>query len=141
MTMTINPGMLLFCILDSCIAFFFVYFITRSKFGGVKKTLARILASILATLVFIVYFAVLIWFNTAHRTVSQAAQNVVYAAPIVLSILMTVLTLLSQKRGNDRRNRRVRGGSRNNRRRRNSGFIINKYFLSYRKDRLRAAKN
>ena len=94
--MTINPGMLLFCILDSCIAFFFVYFITRSKFGGVQKTLARILASILATLVFIVYFAVLIWFNTAHRTVSQAAQNVVYAAPIVLSILMTVLTLLSQ---------------------------------------------
>lgn len=94
--MTINPGMLLFCILDSCIAFFFVYFITRSKFDGVKKTLARILASILATLVFIVYFAVLIWFNTAHRTVSQAAQNVVYAAPIVLSILMTVLTLLSQ---------------------------------------------
>ncbi len=94
--MTINPGMLLFCIVDSCIAFFFVYFITRSKFGGVKKTLARIIASILATLVFIVYFAVLIWFNTAHRTVSQAAQNVVYAAPIVLSILMIVLTILSQ---------------------------------------------
>lgn len=94
--MTINPGMLIFCILDSCIAFFFVYFIARSKFGGVKKTLARVIGTILGTVVFIIYFAVLIWFNTVHHTISQAAQNVVYAAPIVLSILMTVLTLLSQ---------------------------------------------
>ena len=94
--MTINPGRLFFCILDSCIAFFFVFFVTRSKFGGAKKTLARVIASILGILVSVIYFAVLIWFNTESHTISDAGKKVVYAAPIVLSVLMTILTLLCQ---------------------------------------------
>ena len=96
MPTTINPGMLMFCILDSCIAFFLVFFVTRSKFGGADKALARIIAAVLGTLVFIVYFAVLIWFNTESHTLEDAWQKVIYAAPIVLSALMIILTLLSQ---------------------------------------------
>ena len=96
MPMTINPGMLLFCILDSCIAFFLVFFVTRSKFGGAEKALARIIATVLGTIVFIVYFAVLIWFTTESHTLEDAWQKVIYAAPIVLSALMIILTLLSQ---------------------------------------------
>lgn len=94
--MTINPGMLFFCIFDSVIAFFLVFFVTRSKFGGAKKTLARVLASLLGILVFAIYFAVLIWFNTEPHTISDAGKMVVYAAPIVFSVLMIILTLLSQ---------------------------------------------
>ena len=96
MPMTINPGMLIFCILDSCVAFFLVFFVARSKFGGADKALARILATVLGTLVFIAYFAVLIWFNTESHTLEDAWQKVIYAAPIVLSALMIILTLLSQ---------------------------------------------
>lgn len=96
MPMTINPGMLMFCILDSCIAFFLVFFVTRSKFGGAEKALARIIATVLGTIVFIVYFAVLIWFNTQPHTLEDVWQKVIYAAPIVLSALMIILTLLSQ---------------------------------------------
>ena len=94
--MTINPGLLFFCIIDSVIAFFLVFFVTRSKFGGAEKTLARVLASVFGTIVFTIYFGVLIWFNTASRTISYTSQIIVYALPIVLSILMIVLTLLSQ---------------------------------------------
>ena len=86
--MTINPGMLIFCLLDSSIAFLLVFFVSRAKFGGEKSMLARVISAILGTLVFIVHFGVLIWFN--------AGKAVVYAAPIVLSILMIILTLLSQ---------------------------------------------
>ncbi len=94
--MQINPGMLIFALLDSGIAFFLVFFIARAKFGGVKSTLARTIAAILGTLVFILYFALIVWFNTERHTISDAAKNVIYAAPIVLSILMTILTLLCQ---------------------------------------------
>lgn len=94
--MTINPGMLIFCIVDSCIAFFLVFFVTRSKFGGPEKTLARTIASILGILAGIIYLGVTVWFNTEAHTISEAGQKVVYAAPIVLSALMIILTLLSQ---------------------------------------------
>ena len=57
---------------------------------------ARVISAILGTLVFIVHFGVLIWFNTEPITISAAGKTVVYAAPIVLSILMIILTLLSQ---------------------------------------------
>ena len=90
--MTINPGMLIFCLLDSAIAFLLVFFVSRAKFGGEKSMLARVISAILGTLVFIVHFGVLIWFNTEPVTISAAGKAVVYAAPIVLSIL----TLLSQ---------------------------------------------
>ena len=94
--MTIHPGMLLFCILDSCIAFLLVFFVSRAKFGGSNNALARIVSSIVGTIVFIVYFCILIWFNTESYTISDAGQKVIYAAPIVLSILMVILTWLSQ---------------------------------------------
>lgn len=94
--MTIQPAMLIFCILDSCIAFLLVFFVSRAKFGGNDSALARIISSILGTIVFITYFAVLIWFNTESRTLSDAWQKVIYAAPIVLSLLMMLLTWLSQ---------------------------------------------
>ena len=58
--------------------------------------LARVISAILGTLVFIVHFGVLIWFNTEPVTINAAGKAVVYAAPIVLSILMIILTLLSQ---------------------------------------------
>jgi hypothetical protein len=94
--MLINPGMLIFCLLDSTIAFLLVFFVSRAKFGGIKSALARILSSVLGTLVFIVYFAVLIWFNTVEHTLADAWKKLIYAAPIVLSILMIILTLLCQ---------------------------------------------
>lgn len=94
--MTISPGMLIFCLLDSGIAFLFVFLVSRARFGGEKSTLARTLGAVLGTVVFILYFGVLIWFNTEPHTISDAGKKVVYAAPIVLSILMTSLTLLCQ---------------------------------------------
>ena len=90
--MTINPGMLIFCLLDSSIAFLLVFFVSRAKFGGEKSMLARVISAILGTLVFIVHFGVLIWFNTEPVTISAAGKAVVYAAPIVLSILMIILS-------------------------------------------------
>ena len=97
MTMNImNPGMLLFGLFDSALAFYLVYHMTRARFGGERKALARVLAAILGTIVFVVYFGVIVWFNTDTYTVSAAAKRVVYLAPIVLTVLMTALILLSQ---------------------------------------------
>lgn len=94
--MTIHPGMLIFCILDSCIAFLLVFFVSRARLGGSASTLARIFSSLLGTITFILYFCTLIWFNTTRNTVSDAAKTVTYVAPIVLSLLMIALTWLSQ---------------------------------------------
>lgn len=94
--MTIHPGMLIFCILDSCIAFLLVFFVSRARLGGSTSTLARILSSLLGTITFILYFCTLIWFNTTKNTVSDTAKTVIYVAPIVLSLLIVALTWLSQ---------------------------------------------
>lgn len=94
--MIINSGMLIFCVFDSFIAFFLVFFVTRSKLGGPNKVIARTLATILGILAGTAHLAATIWFNTEAHTISDAGKNVVYAAPIVLSVLMIVLTLLSQ---------------------------------------------
>lgn len=94
--MIMNPGMLLFGLIDSGVAFFLVYNIVKAKFGGEKSTLARSIAAVLGTIIFIVYFAVIVWFNTNPYTVRQEVKTVVYAAPFVLTILMTALVLLSQ---------------------------------------------
>lgn len=94
--MIMNPGMLLFGLIDSGVAFFLVYNIVKAKFGGEKSTLARSIAAVLGTIIFIVYFAVIVWFNTNPHTVRQEVKTVVYAAPFVLTILMTALVLLSQ---------------------------------------------
>lgn len=94
--MIMSPGMLLFGLIDSGVAFFLVYNIVKAKFGGEKSTLARSAAAVLGTIIFIVYFAVIVWFNTNPRTVGQEVKTVVYAAPFVLTILMSALVLLSQ---------------------------------------------
>lgn len=91
-----NPGMLLFGLVDSGIAFFLVYSIAKAKFGGNEKMLARIIGASLGTIVFAVYFGIIVWFNTVPNAASQAAKNLVYAAPIVLTLLMGALVLLSQ---------------------------------------------
>lgn len=91
-----NPGMLLFGLFDSGVAFFLVYSVVKAKFGGNQKAIARTLGTILGILVFIAEFCAIVWFNTNSHTVSDAAKNVVYAAPIVLSILLGILVLLSQ---------------------------------------------
>lgn len=94
--MIMNPGMLLFGLFDSGVAFFLVYSVVKAKFGGNQKSIARTLGTVLGVLVFIAEFCAIVWFNTQAHTISQAGQNVVYAAPIVLSILTGVLVLLSQ---------------------------------------------
>lgn len=94
--MIMNPGMLLFGLIDSGVAFFLVYYIVKARFGGNQKAIARILAAVLGTLVFTIYFAVIVWFNTATYSVAQEVKMVVYLAPFVLSALMTALVLLSQ---------------------------------------------
>lgn len=90
-----SPGMLLFGLIDSGVAFFLVYNIVKAKFGGNESKLARSLAAVLGTIIFIVYFAVIVWFNTNPYTVRQEVKTVVYAAPFVLTVLMSALVLLS----------------------------------------------
>ncbi len=94
--MRISVGMLLFALFDSGVAFFLVYYVTKAKFGGDKKSLARILGAVLGTLTFITYFAVIVWFNTYPITASDAVKQIVYWMPIVLSILMLILIWLSK---------------------------------------------
>lgn len=95
-TLVMNPGMLLFGLFDAGVAFFLVYTVVKAKLGGNKKAIARTLGTILGVLVFIAEFCAIVWFNTEEHTISKAGQYVVYAAPIVLSILMGVLVILSQ---------------------------------------------
>ncbi len=90
-----NPGMLLFGLFDSGLAFFLVYSVSKAKFGGNESSLARIISAISGTIIFIVYFGVIVWFNTDPAAAPQTAKTVVYAAPIVLAVLMTALVLLS----------------------------------------------
>ncbi len=94
--MRISVGMLLFALFDSGVAFFLVYYVTKAKFGGDQKALARILGAVLGTLTFITYFAVIVWFNTYPITASDAVKQIVYWMPIVLSILMLILIWLSK---------------------------------------------
>ncbi len=91
-----NPGMVLFGLFDSALAFYLVYHMTRARFGGERKAIARVLAALFGTIVFIIYFAVIVWFNTDVYAASDVTKRVVYLAPIVLTILMTALILLSQ---------------------------------------------
>ena len=94
--MRISVGMLLFALFDSGVAFFLVYYVTKAKFGGDQKSLARILGAVLGTLTFITYFAVIVWFNTYPITASDTVKQIVYWMPIVLSILMLILIWLSK---------------------------------------------
>lgn len=94
--MTMHPGMILFGIFDSIVAFFLVYYVVKAKFGGEKKAIARFMAAFLGTVVGAIYFGLIVWFNTSINTVSFPAQMVIYFAPIVFSILMIILVKLAQ---------------------------------------------
>ena len=94
--MRISVGMLLFALFDSGVAFFLVYYVAKAKFGGDKKSIARILGAFLGTITFIAYFAVIVWFNTYPVTASDAVKTTVYWAPLVLSALMLILIQLSK---------------------------------------------
>lgn len=94
--MRISPGMLLFGLFDSGVAFFLVYYVVKAKFGGDQKSIARILGALFGTVTFIIYFAVIVWFNTYEYTATDEVKMVVYLAPIVLSILTLVLIQLAK---------------------------------------------
>ena len=94
--MRISVGMLLFALFDSGVAFFLVYYVTKAKFGGDQKSIARVMGAFLGTLTFIAYFAVIVWFNTYPVTASDAVKLTVYWAPLVLSVLMLILVQLSK---------------------------------------------
>ncbi len=87
--------MLLFAFFDAAVAFLFVFLMIRAKFGGLKSTFARTLGSLLGTIVFIIYFSTIVWINTDSCHLSHDVIMVIYLAPIVLTILMTILVLLS----------------------------------------------
>lgn len=94
--MTMNVGMLLFGLLDAGVAFFYIFYIVKSKLGGDQKPIARTIATIFGLLAFIVEFSFIVWFNTQEHTILFEGQMVIYLAPIVLSILTGILVYLSQ---------------------------------------------
>ena len=94
--MRISAGMLLFALIDSGLAFFLVYYVAKAKFGGDKKYIARVMGAFLGTITFIIYFAVIVWFNTYPITAPEEVKLVVYWAPFVLSALMLILVHLSK---------------------------------------------
>ena len=85
--MGINVGMLIFGLFDSALAFFLVYCLWVSWLKG--KRIGQILGIIFGTLVFTTYLTLFVWVRSDIRTI-------IYAAPIVLTILLSILTLLSQ---------------------------------------------
>ena len=94
--MRISAGMLLFALIDSGLAFFLVYYVAKAKFGGDGKSIARVMGAFLGTITFIIYFAVIVWFNTYPITAPEEVKLVVYWAPFVLSALMLILVHLSK---------------------------------------------
>ncbi len=93
--MGINVGMLIFGLFDSALAFFLVYCLWTSWLKG--KRIGQILGIIFGTLVFTTYLTLFIWFNTPGVWVRSDIRTIIYAAPIVLTILLSILTLLSQQ--------------------------------------------
>ena len=94
--MRISAGMLFFALIDSGLAFFLVYYVAKAKFGGDGKSLARAMGAFLGTITFIVYFGVIVWFNTYPITAPDEVKLVVYWAPFVLSALMLILIHLTK---------------------------------------------
>lgn len=92
--MGINVGMLIFGLFDSALAFFLVYCLWVSWLKG--KRIGQILGIIFGTLVFTTYLTLFIWFNSPGVRVRSDIRTIIYAAPIVLTILLSILTLLSQ---------------------------------------------
>lgn len=92
--MGINTGMLIFGLFDGALAYTIVYCLLKARLGG--KKLGRILGTIFGTLIFSVYIALFVYMNTPGVHVNPDFRNLIYAAPIVLFVLLTALVLLSQ---------------------------------------------
>lgn len=92
--MGINVGMLIFGLIDGGLAYAVVFNLLKARFKG--KKIGKILGTILGTIVFANYIALFVWFNTPGVFVNPDFKNIVYAAPIVLSVLLTALILLAQ---------------------------------------------
>ena len=92
--MGINVGMLIFGLIDGALAYAVVFNLIKARFKCGK--FGRIMGTILGTIVFANYIALFVWFNTPGVFVNPDFRNIIYAAPIVLSVLLTILVLLSQ---------------------------------------------
>lgn len=73
----------------------FFWCIAFGPLGLKGKRIGQILGIIFGTLVFTTYLTLFIWFTPRVRVRSDI-QTIIYAAPIVLTILLSILTLLSQ---------------------------------------------
>ena len=85
--MGINIGMLTFGLFDSALAFFLVYCLWTSWLKG--KRIGQILGIIFGTLVFTTYLTLFIWFNSPGVLVRSDIRTIIYAGPIVLTILLS----------------------------------------------------
>jgi len=56
----------------------------------------RILGTILGTILFSIYIALFVYFNTPGVRVNPDFRTFIYSAPIVTSVLLGILVLLSQ---------------------------------------------
>lgn len=92
--MGISVGMLIFGLFDGSLAYAVVYCLIKARFNGGK--IGRILGTILGTIIFTAYIALFVWFDTTHKIVNPDFKNLIYAAPIVLSVLLSTLVVLSQ---------------------------------------------
>ncbi len=92
--MGINVGMLIFGLFDGGLAFLIVFCLLKARFKG--KTIGRVLGTILGTIVFTIYIGLFVLFNTPGVRVNPDFRNIIYAAPIVMAILLSVLVLLCQ---------------------------------------------
>lgn len=92
--MGINVGMLIFGLFNGGLAYAIVFSLIKSGLKGGK--LGRILGTILGIIIFTAYLAVFIRINTPGVSVNPDFRNILYAAPIVLTVLLTALVLLSQ---------------------------------------------
>lgn len=92
--MGISVGMLIFGLFDGSLAYAVVYCLLKARFKGGK--IGRILGTILGTITFAAYIALFVWFDTTRQAVNPDFKTIIYAAPIVLSVLLSVLVVLSQ---------------------------------------------
>lgn len=92
--MGIHVGMLIFGLIDGALIFAIVFCLLKAWFKG--KKIGRILGTILGTILFSVYIALFVYFNTPGVRVNPDFRTFIYSAPIVLSVLLTVLVYLSQ---------------------------------------------
>lgn len=105
--MGINVGMLIFGLFDGGLAFAIVFCLLRAWFHG--KTIGRILGTIFGIIIFSVYIGLFVEMNTPGVRVNPDFRNIIYAAPIVLSVLLIILVLLCQPPKKKDKNAEVKG--------------------------------